>query len=473
MDKNLKHISKAIREGNLLEVNIPQLFNQLADQYNVYSGVRLAMHYFAFYETYCDDENTWSKEALEITAKLNKIIQSNILGNQIGTGREEAIKAIDFIRKDITQRMEALTAYTDIFQTYEYILNRQEYRFKEEFSVIDDEEFTKEILRYIFDTEDNVIINEKIKEMIGQLPVRITKQKYFELLKGSIHAYLGADVSSLDSYLYMLKTSAMLYQTATMESLYPNLWEKKERLSQVDYKNMTKEVFDQALTTLQAAALTIEIESIVYYSLQEIVNEVYSQLLCSPYAGMVPNDTEKAEKAVHAILVEINNYFINNEKHEVSEEQLEMFRDIEGVQEELAYDISILEDTLYEVNTNHRKLTESLMLEHLLQVLLYTKNLLSYSLFIDLEEDELSETVVDEARIEKEMQVLEEELLTLFKDHDRLISRAVMANTINKIPVFFISHKEVMDYVLYSLERCTDLYEKEACYEIINQIMSD
>ncbi|HWT75582.1 MAG TPA: hypothetical protein VN258_12825 [Mobilitalea sp.] len=473
MDKNINQINKEIRSGRMLEENIPKIFNQLSDHYTTYAGVRLAMHYFAFYEAYCDDENTRSKDALELTIRLNNIIKDNILESKSGVNREEALSAVDTLRKEIMKRMDALTAYTDIFQTYEYVLNRLEYRFKEEVTSFNEEEFAKEILRYIFNSEDNLIINEKIKEIIGQLPIRITKQKYFELLKGSIQAYLGADLSSLDSYLYMLKTSAMLYHEEGMEKLYPGLWEKKELLAQLDYKDFTKESYDKALSSLQAATITLEIETTVYFSLQEIINEVYALLLCSPYAGMVPSEADNAKETARNILQEINHYFILNEKKELSMDQMEKFTDIEGVQEELSYEISTMEDALYEVNTTHRPLAQSLMLESLLHVLLRTKDLLSSSLFIDLESEKAESVVVDEERAEKEVKLLEEELSDLFHKHDKVISRAVMANTLNKMPVFFIDHKEVMDYVLYSLERCSDIYEKAACFEIINEIMTD
>lgn len=473
MNKNIKHMNKEILSGKLLEENIPVLFNQLADHYNLNANIRLAMHYFAFYEAYCDDEDTWSKDAGETTKQLNQIIKDNILAIQSGVGREEAIRTIDIIRKDIMRRMEALTAYTDIFQTYEYVLNRLEYRFKEEVLTFDENEFSREILRFIFDTEDNLIINEKIKGIIGQLPIRITKQKFFELLKGSMKAYLGADVSSLDSYLYMLKTSAMLFRVEEMGEFYPGLLEKKEFLSHLDYKDITKENFDKALSSLQAATITLEIETTVYFSLQEIVNEVYALLLCTPYAGMVSLESNPAEEAAISILKEINQLFVHNEKQEISVEILDKFADVEGIQEELSYEITTMEDSLFEVNRNHKSLAESLMLDQLLQVLLRTKDLLSNSLFIDLELSKIEEDIVDEERVNREVKILEEELVELFHQHDKVISRAVMANTLNKMPVFFIDHKEVMDYVIYSLERCSDVYEKAACYEIINEIMSE
>jgi len=131
-----------------------------------------------------------------------------------------------------------------------------------------------------------------------------------------------------------------------------------------------------------------------------------------------------------------------------------------------------MEDALFEVDYNHKALAQSLMLDQILQVLKHSGKLLSNSLFIDLE-GEKEEVTVEEEMVEKEAKLLEDELSILFAEHDRVISRAVIANTINKMPVFFKNHTEVMEYIHYSLERCSDSYEKAACVEIINAIMSE
>lgn len=472
MDIRIKNICKDIQNGRLLEESIPQLFNYLADQYQVMAQVRLAMHYYTLYESYYDDEDTWSREAVEEIDKINQILKDSVLHAQSGKERETAVHKIDTIRNSIMKRMNILTTYTDIFQNYEYVLNRVEYRFANEAASTDDIELSREILRYIFDTEDNLVINEKIKEIISQLPMRLTRQKYFEVLKESLGVYLGADNTSLDTFLYMLRTSAMLYREDGMESLYPSLWEKKEYLSGLDYANISKEEYEKAVSTLQAATLILETATSVWYGLQEIINEIYAILLCSPYSGMAENSREKAQAAAIAIIRGINDIYIQNIKIEPSDALLlNNFAILEGVQEELSYDMESLEYALYEAEQNYKALIEGLMLDQFMNVLKRTRDLLSNSLFIDFEEKTVS-TVVDEARIEKEANALENELKELFAGHDRMISRAVMANTINKVPVFFKNHKEVMDYVIYSLERCSDRYEKAACAEIINELIS-
>ncbi len=475
MDKRIKQLSQDILKGKSLEENIPQLFNNMANQYHESAQVRLAMHYFTLYEAYYDDENTWSKDALSYIDQVNGIINYNIVGTCAGSEREKAIVALDMIRNNIMKHMEALTTYADSFQIYEYVLNRIEYRFKEEVEFIDEDELAREILNFIFDTEDNFIINEKIKEMIGQLPVRITKQKYFDIINDSIKPYLGGEASSLESYLYMLRTSAMLYKVENMDSKYPELWEKKEQLAHLDYQNLTREMFVSAKNTLQLATLILETETSVYYALQEIVNDVYTSLLCFPYAGMVQVEDEvpdDAQKAALKIISDINSVFATKEKKDIFDGILDVFGELEGVQEQLLYETDKLESAFYDVTQNHVGLVESLMLKTTMNVLKRSQNLLSNSLFVDLEEKN-EVVIIDETMMASEARKLEQELKDLFNGQDRIITRAIMANTINKVPVFFSNHKEVMDYVRYSLERCSDIFEKVACMEIIREIMSE
>ncbi len=471
MNKMIKNISRDIINGSQLQEKLPELFNYLADYDWSYAAIRLSMHYYTFYEAYCDEEEEWSEGVRTATKKLNTIIGKQLLGCCSGKEREAAILEVDSLRKNISNRMNILTAYTDIFRTYEYVLNRLEYRFKPTVDPVDDTEFSKEILRYIFSGEDNFVINEKIREIIGQLPIRLTRQKYFELVANSVDAYLGAEQSALDSYMYMLRTSAMLYHVEGMEDSYPELVKKLQQLKTIDYKGITKKDYDRAVNLLETATLILEADTTAYFSLQEIANDAYTMLLCSTYQGMAENENKEfADKAV-AIIREINELFLKEDKSEPREELLDEFTDLEGVQEEISYDLSLLEDALYEASHTHRGLVRSMMLDQLLQILLLSQKLLSGSLFIELEETE--EGTVDEEIVEREKTSLIEELSLLFDGQDKLVSRAVIANTINKMPVFFKDHTEVMNYVRYSLERCSDSYEKAACVEIINAIMAE
>ena len=112
-----------------------------------------------------------------------------------------------------------------------------------------------------------------------------------------------------------------------------------------------------------------------------------------------------------------------------------------------------------------------MMADKLLNTLLLCRDLLSGSLFIDLHKEKSYKTI-DKERLQKEVDKLKDDLSAKFQNCDRMIMRAIMANTLNKLPVFFKNHSEVMDYVLYSLNKCSDLAEKYACIEIINEMMN-
>lgn len=472
MDKDMKLLYHDILNNELPEVNIPRFFNLLVNDYHILASVRLAMHYYSFYEDYIDEGTSWGKSILDLMQQLNRIIRTDLLDEKNGAGREEAVSFLDRLRNEVMERMKLLTSYVDIFEIHEYVLNRVEYRFKEGTRPEDDEEFAREVLRYIFATGDNVIINDRIREIIGQLPVRMAKQKYFDLLRHSIHGYLGAEEDTLDAYLYMIRTSAMLDFYEDEKSLYHDFKEIKCFLNQLDYKKITREEYMDAECRLKEAAAFLESDISLYYSLQEIINEVYTLLLCSPYKGMEAIRAEKQGIAALAVIRGINDEFIRDTGAEPPAALLDRLTEIEGVQEEFNFDLAMMEEALSHVDVNHRKLAESIMSDKLLNVLLLCRDLLSDSLFIDFYEIKKI-NVVDEKIADAKAGGLINGLNQFFAEHDRMVNRAVMANTLDKIPVFFKNHTEVMDYVLYSLKQCSDPAEKAACIDLVKDMMSE
>ena len=70
---------------------------------------------------------------------------------------------------------------------------------------------------------------------------------------------------------------------------------------------------------------------------------------------------------------------------------------------------------------------------------------------------------------------ISDELTVEIKEHlkksSRMVRRAIMANTIDKLPVFFNSPQEVAEYVTMSLEQCDDEAEKYASKQLIMEMM--
>ena len=86
--------------------------------------------------------------------------------------------------------------------------------------------------------------------------------------------------------------------------------------------------------------------------------------------------------------------------------------------------------------------------------------------------EETVETVSD-ACVEFESKELLRELSELFSGKSIRIVRAIIASTIDKMPVFFQTQKEISDYIEQSLYACKDKAEKQASYEILKSILED
>ena len=365
--------------------------------------------------------------------------------------------------------MEILTLYVDLFKIYEYALNRIEYRFKKTDHIEDDEEFARMVLRYIFDSEDNVIVNDRIQDIIGQLPIRITRKKYFDYLRSGFNMLAGASTDVWKTLLYIIRSSADLDIKQDTKDAYPMLWDKKEKLENLDYKEITKDEYEAAALVIQEAAEYLQIETTAFYGLAEIVNEVYTLLLCIPYMKSEEMVNSEQRDAAFHILRSINEAFWRKNRMTPSE-ILNKFEVLEGVQEYMEHELIRLEDVLYHIDEQHKSLISSLETEKMLQALLQCKVLHSGSLFADMDDLD-SDSSPDSEGLSREVEKLIKELDDKFQRSDRMIIRAIMANTIDKIPVFFDTHTEIMEYVLYALNRCTDIPEKYASIEIIKSLM--
>lgn len=480
MNKNMKTICNEITYGKNLDYNLPQFFNRLVTLYEQYATIKFTIHYYSFYEFCLEKKNNTDLEEDELVNQFNDIVKSSILSNFSGENMENSIKKLDDIRNQIISRVKILTAYTDIFQIYEYVLNRIEYRFQQSLMEDQDEEFIKEVVQYIFDTKDNVIINNKIKEVIGQLPVRFTKSKYLDLIRGSLSIYKGGDVTSLETFIYILKTSSMLYQPEGIKTSYFDFIQLRNELEGIDYKNITKEEYELYSNKIEQTANDINNKVDFYYGMQEAVNHLYVMLLTAPYAYMeggyrvenlqgemkflvYPPDHD--ENPCKSIINDVYTHFTADIKTAFTEETENKFIYTEGKQEYLYEEFEALEPILYDVKNDHMDIIESLMLGQIFKCLNISQSLLGTSLFIEFSNEDFSK--VDENYLNQTQEEMMNQLSDLFKTTSKYVTRAIMANTISKIPVFFQTTDEVMEYIQNSLDQCHDLAEKNACIDII------
>lgn len=459
------NVVKEISKKKNLDKNLKTFGNYMSDMYYRFAKVCLSMNYFTYFQMMEDLDKEKNKDIAVIHEKLNEIIKNYISGNQ---NISEDTKALYDIRNNIISTMKVLTSYADIFDRYEYVLNRVEYRFKENdiLDSNDDREFTRKIMQYIVADEDSAAINMKISEIIGELPVRMTKAKFFERLDEGINVYRDTDRKSLTDFLYMVGTSAMMDLPDGFEDRFPDLYSIYTSVSEADYDNITEEQYDSLHSKIVYAAQFIQDSVNIYMMLQQIVNEVCAIVDLSEYT------TDKGEEAVSCekLIDYVNKAFFSGKFDAADSELEECFMRIEGVQEMLHEKYMTFEyqlDELKKENINDE-------CKDMYDKLFKAEVLVSDSLFVEFNDYNTSdgEKLSDDefGRIKKEFM---EKTDMFLSDKSRPVKRAVMAVIIASLPTFFNNLEELQEHIYSSLESCRDKAEKAAVIEVINMIISE
>lgn len=482
MANQLKLIVGKLNQKKDLEETIPAYVSEAAKCYHRYAKVRLAMEYYMSYEEEAEALNQHRSLAEESYALVHEVIGG--LYTQDSCKMWEVWKErLCGMRKDIMQVMDALTAYVDTFALYEYIYNRLQYRYEKIPEPVSDDTLTREIVDFIFSTKDNVVVSQNIHTVLGQLPVRMAKGKYFDMVKNSLSMYKGVPKENLDSYLYMFRTSAMLYQPAYEGEMFSAFAEVREELAAVDYATLTKEQYKYYIEKIALQAQELKDISDVYMSLEQIINNLLGVL----YAGEIIMDKELSyllpkEEFADRILQGVCALYTKKESAvwEKAEEELSsdeeklgylssLFGEVEGLQEEDQESLYLVEAMLDESMQSFAEQIGEADCEEAFTYLRFLEKLMSSSIFIELEEEKEQE-IVTEGQLQAVTQELLTELEALFAKHGRHMKRAVMAATIEKMPLFFGTAQEVADYVYAALSSCTDQAEKYALAEIVREM---
>ena len=455
---SLQKIIREIEKDKNLEMNLAAYANEMLSLYCRYSYTRLAYNYYLFNETL--DNETISAKMTKLQDEIKAIINDGVIGESVGPDREKAITKINNIRNEIIATMKVVTAYADNLQIYEYILNRvntdnPDNALPKDYS---DEAFINELLQNIFSDKDNTVVNAKISDMVGQLPIRLTKQKFFEHLRDAFSLYKGADKASIDSFVYMLRSLTTLDKPEGYGKIYPDIYSIINELMNAEFDKVTKEECKTYTDKLMYAADYISKVSGLYLSLGEIANDIYVILLAQPYAIM---DCEEID-ACHKIL---------GMGEEITKEVQAALELLEGKQERL-YEIFSQYDYLIDAQDKYKNIIESTMQGSVFASLNLITKLVSTSTFIEFDEVK-SDKEVSEEYINDKMEAVFTELMALFEGKSRRFVRSIMAATLGSLPAFVGNTDELKAYIRHSLTSCSDVAEKAASVKLIRELMAE
>ena len=226
-----KKVMKEIAKHRDLEMNIPAYGNAYMNASYEYSLLRLVLNYYTMKEVEDEGGSIANDDfLLETMNQIHTILYQTLLSDGLNEEYEQFVEQIHKIRQDVTQKMKVLTAYTDALQLYEYILNRVEFGITGEDYPVEESELAAKVFQYLFRDNDKMVVNSKIQLVTGQLPVRMTKNRFFEYLTDTLNIYQGSDTSSVDDFVSMLKSTALLELPQGYGEDYPDFYVQLHKL---------------------------------------------------------------------------------------------------------------------------------------------------------------------------------------------------------------------------------------------------
>ena len=473
----LSVIAKEICKSKNLDKNLSAYINSMMTCYSRFSYIKFSMNYYTFCDVLreCGED---AKEQKELLNRLNGMIQENIVNNAEEDGhiteelRKNAVKRLMELRESVMDTMEIVTAYVDRFLVLEHVLNRVEFRFSEE--PLDenyyDNGLPKDIMNYILSDRDSVVMNSRIAEIVGQLPLRLTKGKFFELVKDAFMLYRGQEKTAIKDFVYMLDTVSGIYEPEGFSQRFPDLYEIWNRLFGINYKEITKEEFDKASQELAYAVSYLTKTSDLYVQMMELINDMAVILLSAPFAF---HDQKEIQNSAAIILDVMNGNKEAADNGDNFSDITDRFIFFEGKQEKLYSQISANDYVIDEIDKSFiRELSDNNLTEAFDDLKKIAK-LSSGSNFVSLEETKEDRNIVTEQEVDELVLAYQEKMTERFAAGTQILNRAVMSAVLASLPVFFNNINEIMTFVQTSLEQCSDVAEKKACVSLMRMIIED
>ncbi len=454
MNRSTRQLAADIKAGRNLEQALPELMNRMASAYGMLSYYNMNMELSVLLESKAEGLIKPGRTIKELEEKLYDIINKTLLQEFMPDRFEEAIKELAELREKVISKMDILTAYTDLFILYEYIMNRLEAVFEaEEPAAMDNDAVAKEILQWIFAEEEPALVNEHIKEMLSCLPVRMTKAKFLELVENAFSIYEASDSRSVDMFDYMLRSASGLYTPKGMAKNYAKLDKVKKLFESKAFAELTKEEYEERKAALSEGSEYIRNATECLSDIQAVANALLTVLLTKQYFTLTAEqDSIRPQEITRKLLSE----------EAVDTENL--FAGVETEMEAVSEEIMGLEASLIYVKENREKQVEALMLSVLYQRLLTVQRLNSSSAYASLSEEETEEKP---GYVKQVKEAFLMDLKTALENGSRVRNRAVMAAVLRELPVFFNNHTEVMNYVRNALEGCRDEKEKKISVDLL------
>lgn len=455
-----------------LDVNLAKFADTVLKADFEYACQKFSLNYVVIRELMADKDIADDPYLYEALTGINKLVGKYLSEDKYEIEGNDMLLISD-IRNKIISKMKVLTTYTDAFELYEYILNRKEFCFQENiddetidiFDEYDEQSFADEIFEFIFSDDDKVTINTKIQQIVGQLPLRMTKNKFYDIIGQTLSIYDGCDISSVDDFVRTVEETALISLPENFETEYSGLKEALDILKEGDYTHMDYDSYRKLQSVLDKSAGFINNVVSDYMLVIELVNDLYTMLLS------IRVENEVSDKCKAALSI-IKNIHSSMDDEEFPLDAYDRLVANEGSQEEAGEHRLVFESAIYDIISANQDEIVKNGLEKSYNDIETIEKLLSGSMFVDIDNVSVNmEAPADAEYIIRVKDDLNDKFAKLFENNPQVLNRAIMAKILSNIPVFFNSRQEIKEYIENSLAHCSNKGEVMACYMVISDMM--
>ena len=442
------------------EENIIKYQKLLASALYNYSAIKLSLNFFTELEMSDEYEN-------EYITKIGLILKDTILAGKKPS--DDDIKTITDLRDSITGKMKVLTSYTDALEIFEYVLNRREADIKGTTSAnVDIYSLADAMYRFVFSDNDKVIVNTRIQDFIAQLPVRMTKQRFLDIVTNSLSIYKGGEQESLMDFADTIRDTAIARTPDGFETEYPELFKIYSELRDADYSALDSIGYDNLSASLSKATQEIESEVTDYLMVMEIINDT----LILAYTADIAEEKYRTKECDVALKI-LSSLAGSEDIYKAAEETDALLPELEGTQENSYEELIPIESNLDELITSYApEFPENESMQKNFEALRRADMLTSSSLFMDIDKNfSIVNNVADDDFVNKIKEEVTRDLSDALAGKNKYIRRSIMAKVLSTMPVFFNTQDEIKQYFEEALLGCNDNAELTACEAIVNDIM--
>lgn len=359
------------------------------------------------------------------------------------------------VRGRVLGNLDQITLYLDCFSIHEYALDRMDRKlFGTEPVRISPEILADELMDFVMDGENQLDINRRIQAIIGELPVRFTKSKFYSVIEESLRPYKGRDKDDLDRMIERIRSAAGLPLFAGAGETAPLFAEFRSLAAEFencDYLSLSKEEYTDLRNRYKESYENLSRLLGQLVCLPPLINDLCVMMRAASFADSSPYQAVLREtlRTVLQKSREKDGFFMGGDERVTT-----MFSPLEGKQEYYWEQYAKQMDR-YESGDED---------------IFVTGQLLSGNFAAPIEMNAERVTVTEEI-YKTSLERLFTELETRLKRTAKFTSRAVMAKVLAEIPVWFNSLEEIQAYIRDSLALCLDTAEKDASMVNLKQMM--